>query len=93
MKGIYLAILLFVTTTLALGQNKTENLVIVTLDGMRWQEIFGGADSALLYNKLYTKDSSGTIGNFWNADAVERRKKLFPFLVLLLLLLTRKTKN
>jgi len=80
MKGIYLTILLFVTTTLAFAQNKTENLVIVTMDGMRWEEIFGGADSAILYNKKFTKDSSGTIGNFWNADAVERRKKLFPFL-------------
>jgi hypothetical protein len=61
------------------AQNKTENLVIVTLDGMRWQEVFGGADEALLLNKKYTKDSADTWNKFWVKDKVERRKKLFPF--------------
>ena len=41
------------------AQQKTTNVVIVTLDGMRWQEVFGGADSALMNNKNYTKDSAG----------------------------------
>ena len=47
-------LLLGITASLALAQHKTKNLVIVTLDGMRWQEVFGGADSALLKNKNYT---------------------------------------
>ncbi|MEO5890789.1 MAG: alkaline phosphatase family protein [Ferruginibacter sp.] len=80
MKRIFLALLLFSSSNLAFAQNKTENLVIVTLDGMRWEEVFGGADSAILKNKKYTKDSSGTSGKFWADDAGERRKKLFPFL-------------
>ena len=58
------------------SQNKTENVIIVTLDGMRWQEVYGGADSALLKNKNYTKDSSGTSSTFWVDDVNERRKKL-----------------
>jgi hypothetical protein len=62
------------------AQLKTENLVIVTLDGMRWQEVFGGADSALLKNKNFTRDSSGTSLKFWNDDVEKRRKNLFPFL-------------
>ena len=62
-----------------LAQLKTENVVIVTLDGMRWQEVFGGADSALLKNKKFTKDSAGTSGKFWNDDVLVRRKKLFIF--------------
>jgi hypothetical protein len=62
------------------AQQKTENLVIVTLDGMRWQEVFGGADSAILKNKKFTKDSSGTSAAFWNDQATARRNKLFPFL-------------
>jgi hypothetical protein len=33
---------------------KSANIIIVTLDGMRWQEVFGGADSALLKNSRYT---------------------------------------
>ncbi|MFT3825449.1 MAG: alkaline phosphatase family protein [Chitinophagaceae bacterium] len=58
---------------------KTENVVIVTLDGMRWQEVFGGVDAVLLANPKYTMDSSGIAGQFWSNDAAERRKKLFPF--------------
>ena len=62
------------------AQPATENLVIVTLDGMRWQEVFGGADSTLLKNKKFTRDSAGTSSKFWNDTIEIRRKKLFPFL-------------
>ncbi len=61
------------------AQRVTENIVVVTLDGMRWQEVFGGADSELLKNKKYTKDSAGTTNNFWNDTLELRRKRLFPF--------------
>jgi len=30
---------------------KTKNIVVVTIDGYRWQEIFRGADSAKLFKK------------------------------------------
>ena len=61
-------------------KRNTENVVIVTLDGMRWQEVFGGVDSALMNNHNYTRDSSGIALKFWAEDEKERRKKLFPFL-------------
>jgi hypothetical protein len=76
---IFTIVMLLIVTGIT-AQQKTENLVIVTLDGMRWQEVFGGADSAILKNKKYTKDSSGSSKKFWADDAIERRKKLFPFL-------------
>ncbi|MEI9955491.1 MAG: alkaline phosphatase family protein [Ferruginibacter sp.] len=47
---------------------------------MRWEEVFGGADAAILTNKKYTKDSSGMSHDFWADNQDERRKKLFPFL-------------
>jgi hypothetical protein len=75
-----LTLALLSITAATTGQQKTENLVIVTLDGMRWQEVFSGADSTILTNKKYTKDSSGTAAAFWDADAINRRNKLFPFL-------------
>ena len=77
----YFIVLLFiVSANLSFSQKKTENIIIVTLDGMRWQEVFGGADSAILKNEKYTKDSSGTSSTFWADDIITRRKKLFPFL-------------
>jgi len=62
------------------AQLKTENIVIVTLDGMRWQEVFSGADSVILNNKKFTKDLTGTQAKYWAKDVLARRKKLFPFL-------------
>ncbi len=62
------------------AQQKTENLIIVTLDGMRWQEVFGGADKALIQNKQFTKNIGAVKEMFWHNQSLERRKKLFPFL-------------
>jgi arylsulfatase A-like enzyme len=60
-------------------QHKTENVVIITMDGMRWQEVFGGIDSVLLMNKSYTREPDDLKKRFWSKDAEERREKLFPF--------------
>jgi hypothetical protein len=54
-----------------------NNVFIITLDGFRWQELFFGADSALIHSSRFTKDSS--VINFWDSDFNERRKKLMPF--------------
>lgn len=59
---------------------RTENLFIVTLDGFRWQEVFGGSDSTLIYNKEYTRDSAYYVPKFWANTAETRRKTLLPFL-------------
>lgn len=75
-----LIILVVLVNSVQAQTHKTENIVIVTLDGMRWQEVFGGADSALINNTKYTKDTAGTKSKYWSNNADERRKKLFPFL-------------
>ncbi|MEO6219051.1 MAG: hypothetical protein ABIO81_01390, partial [Ginsengibacter sp.] len=78
---LFIFCLLFIATVeQSFAQLKTETVVVITLDGMRWQEVFGGADSALLNNKSFTRDSAGTSRKFWNNDVLVRRKNLFPFL-------------
>lgn len=62
-----------------IAQSKTENLIIVTLDGFRWQEVFGGVDSLLMMNKDYVRDTSALKEKFWVSTQAERRKKLLPF--------------
>lgn len=57
---------------------RTRNVILITLDGFRWQELFQGADSALLFMKKYTKDKNATL-QFWNNSAAGRREKLMPF--------------
>lgn len=59
---------------------KTENLVVITIDGLRWKEIFGGADSLLINNTAYTEDTEMQKLMFWDGSPEARRKKLMPFL-------------
>ncbi|MFT3936818.1 MAG: hypothetical protein QM726_24550 [Chitinophagaceae bacterium] len=80
MKRISFLFLSFIMSIVLQAQHKTENVVIVTMDGMRWQEIFGGVDEELLNTKTYTKEPDEIKKQFWAATAEERRKKLFPFL-------------
>lgn len=56
-----------------------NNVFIITLDGFRWQELFGGADEALINDTKYTKDTAAAKKAFWSNDIVERRQKLMPF--------------
>jgi hypothetical protein len=56
-----------------------KNLFIITIDGFRWQEVFIGADSALINNEEFTPDTSTMRMMYWAATAEERRKKLMPF--------------
>ncbi|WP_394990633.1 phosphoglyceromutase [Emticicia sp.] len=74
---LFLIILLANQTIFA--QSKTENVFIIMTDGFRWQELFGGADSTLIFSKEFTPDSARTVGKFWAKTATERREKLLPF--------------
>lgn len=58
-----------------------ENIIIITTDGLRWQEVFAGMDSAIANNPKFNQDDSAAIyKEYWAADAIERRRKLMPFL-------------
>lgn len=60
---------------------KAENIIIITTDGLRWQELFGGMDSAIANNKKFNQgDSDAIYKKYWAAEPIERRKKLLPFL-------------
>jgi len=55
------------------------NLVIITIDGFRWQEVFTGADSLLISDESCTPDTSTIKMLYWAGNAAERRKRLMPF--------------
>lgn len=75
----HIILLLFISLT-TFAQNKTENVFIITTDGFRWQEMFGGADSALLNKKEFVRNKERLQRTFWSDTLEERRKKLMPFL-------------
>lgn len=58
---------------------KTEHVVLITLDGLRWQELFRGADSLLIDDSGMVENPSSLVADFWHSDPQVRRTKLFPF--------------
>lgn len=60
-------------------ENSTPKIVLITMDGLRWQELFAGADSLLITNKTYVHDTTMLKKAFWRDSAQERRKVLMPF--------------
>ena len=79
-RRLIVLVVLVVLNTQVYAKHKSEYLVIVTLDGMRWQEVFGGVDSALMNNTTFTHDREDMQKKFWDTSSSQRRKKLFPFL-------------
>jgi len=58
----------------------TGNVFIITTDGLRWQEVFTGADSLLINNEKATPGSDLLNMLYWDSNPETRRKKLMPFL-------------
>ncbi len=57
-----------------------QNVVLVTLDGVRWQEVFNGADSKLINNKDFVKQPALLKSQFWHESVQQRQQLLMPFL-------------
>ena len=56
------------------------NLVLVTLDGVRWQEVFRGLDQRLADNKDFNLLGEALTTRFEAATPQDSAAKLFPFL-------------
>ena len=58
-----------------------DNVVLIVLDGLRWEEVFRGADSALLNRDHGGIDDTTAIrAEFWRPTTSDRRRALMPFL-------------
>ena len=66
----------------AQGGAPAQHVVLVTVDGARWQDIFGGIDLEIL--KATSGDTpveqTDTYKRFWAATPEARRAKVMPFL-------------
>jgi hypothetical protein len=66
---------------LAPRKTKTRNILLVTTDGLRWQEVFGGADPELMNKENGgVENTSPLTDEFGGATPELRRKALMPFL-------------
>ena len=75
------SVLLLLLAGHLVAQRKTENVLLVTLDGLRWQDVFTGAD-----NRMMNKPDGGVKEirqlrkDFYRGDPQTRRELLMPFL-------------
>lgn len=60
---------------------RTRNVVLLVIDGMRWQEVFTGAERALISSEPGgVRDTAALRRDFWRETPNARREALFPFL-------------
>lgn len=72
--------ILFILLSFKSLAQKTENIIIITTDGFRWQEVFKGIDPAIANDKKFNQgDSAYIYKRYSNPDIKEARKKLMPF--------------
>ena len=74
---LFLLITLFYLNISA--QRKTENVILITLDGARTQEIFGGFDGELYKKIKKDAEQQEIYKTFWAETSEARREKLMPF--------------
>jgi len=79
MKLLQLAFCMLLINTVTNAQPPAKNVIVITIDGIRWQEVFKGADGALLHNSNYVKDTGLMAKQYWHPDVNERRRRLLPF--------------
>ena len=77
--NISICAFLFLNSFIGFSQDQSK-VVLITLDGLRWQELFTGADPLLVANKEYVRDTTGLKKHFWRNSPKERREALMPFL-------------
>ncbi len=59
---------------------KTRNVLLVTIDGLRWQEVFGGAEPALIDKEAGgVKNPAEIRERYLRNSVVEQRTVLMPF--------------
>src|SRR4029453_19308643 len=65
------------------GRDSDErNVILVVSDGLRWQEVFRGADSTILFgdSRVLGDQAEATRRKYWRSTVAQRREALMPFL-------------
>lgn len=73
---------LFILSALLLSfcAHAERNLILITIDGLRWQEVFKGAQANLLAEPKFVKDKASLEQKFQLGSAVQNRQALMPFI-------------
>ena len=62
------------------SKRRGEHVILVVADGLRWQEVFTGADSLLLFHSSAVRGDAGALRRkYWRSSLAARRAALMPF--------------
>jgi len=79
--GLAVALLAALGNGHAAEARKTRTAILVLIDGLRWQEVFTGAEEALMTKEAGgVKDPDRLRRDYWRATPAERRAALMPWL-------------
>lgn len=76
----FLCLMTMFCSASGLEKPKTENVILVTFDGYRWQEFFGGPQKKIMHVKKYARDAAKLKTRFADEDPLKARAKLMPFM-------------
>lgn len=79
MKHLIVFLFTLVPVLLFAKGDKDTRLVIITIDGLRWQEVFQGAEDNLLTDSKQVRDVKQYRETYWRSTPEERREVLMPF--------------
>jgi len=64
----------------AAAPRETRNIILITADGLRWQDLFGGMDPMLKDQKSAGMEGGAALkAKLWRDTPKDRRKALMPF--------------
>jgi len=66
--------------SLPASAQQVDNVILITLDGMRWQEVFRGIDQTLANDEESSPRGKEILERFWRENRSDRARALFPFL-------------
>lgn len=79
-KSFFYCALLMSLLSFSQSKISDQKVFLITLDGLRWQELFLGADSLLVKNKNYVKHPEKLYNWAWKEKPKDRRLALMPFI-------------
>ena len=80
MRHLFITLIFVSISASAVAQNNDNKVILITLDGLRWQELFGGAESLIINNEEAAGNVDYLKSVFWRETKAERRETLFPFI-------------
>ena len=80
MKKWFMAAVLVLAALVSCSKGGNDpRLVIITFDGLRWQELFSGADESLVADTRFVNNPGELKAKYWRETPEERREVLMPF--------------